>query len=135
MKKLTGNCLCGKIAYEITGDIGETGNCHCSLCRRWHGSAFRSRTFIRTEQFRWIRGEEFLGKYNHTGSSDRTFCKNCGSSLVSLYLDQPEKMGIPMGTLNEDPGKKPAYHIYVDSKAPWFEITDNLPQYSEKIPT
>jgi hypothetical protein len=33
-----------------------------------------------------------------------------------------------MGTLDDDPGIRPALHILVASKAPWYEIFDGLPQ-------
>jgi hypothetical protein len=35
-----------------------------------------------------------------------------------------------MGTLVDDPGITPSMHIFVASKAPWYEITDNLPQHA-----
>jgi hypothetical protein len=41
---------------------------------------------------------------------------------------------VPAGTLDTDPGPLPIHHIYVDSKAPWFEITDALPRYGEGPP-
>ena len=37
----------------------------------------------------------------------------------------------PAGSLDEDPGMRPQAHIFVGSKAPWFEITDQLPQFKE----
>ena len=42
--------------------------------------------------------------------------------------------GIALATLDDDPGVRPGLHIFVGSKAPWFEITDDLPQYSEYPP-
>jgi hypothetical protein len=39
-----------------------------------------------------------------------------------------------MGTLVDDPGIRPTFHIFVGSKAPWHEITDALPQYAELPP-
>jgi hypothetical protein len=39
--------------------------------------------------------------------------------------------GIALATLDDDPGVRPASHTFVGSKAPWFEITDDLPQYQE----
>ena len=36
-----------------------------------------------------------------------------------------------LGSLDEDPGMRPQAHIFVGSKAPWFEITDQLPQFKE----
>jgi hypothetical protein len=42
--------------------------------------------------------------------------------------DHPETIRLRLGTLNNNPGVKPSRHIYVGSKAPWFDITDALPQ-------
>ncbi|AFP30847.1 hypothetical protein MRBBS_1910 [Marinobacter sp. BSs20148] len=36
-----------------------------------------------------------------------------------------------MGTLDNDPGVRASRHVFVGSKAPWFEITDGLPQFAE----
>jgi len=36
-----------------------------------------------------------------------------------------------MGTLVDDPSIRPTQHIFVGSKAGWFTITDDLPQYEE----
>ena len=38
---------------------------------------------------------------------------------------------VPAGALDQDPGIRPQAHIYVGSMAPWFEITDTLPQFQE----
>jgi hypothetical protein len=43
---------------------------------------------------------------------------------------------VPMGSLDDDPGARPTRHIYVDSKAPWYEIPDDgLPRFAEMPPT
>jgi hypothetical protein len=36
-----------------------------------------------------------------------------------------------MGSLVDAPTIRPTQHIYVGSKAAWFEITDDLPQFDE----
>ena len=36
-----------------------------------------------------------------------------------------------LGVLDDDPGVRPAMHIFVGSKAPWLEIADGLPQHAE----
>jgi hypothetical protein len=38
---------------------------------------------------------------------------------------------VTLGTLVDDPTIRPSAHIFVGSKAPWFEITDDLPQHAE----
>jgi hypothetical protein len=131
-KKLTGSCLCGAIEYEINGPVGTIMNCHCSRCRKWHGAAFRTRMALKKKYFEFKKGEELLGRIKIGNSPvTRTFCKNCGSCLVSYYDHLPENIAIALGTLNEDPGRRPECHIYVGSKAPWYEITDDLPQFQE----
>jgi len=41
---------------------------------------------------------------------------------------------VAIGTLDEDPGIRPSAHIFVGSKAVWFEITDGPPQYDRFPP-
>ena len=131
MKKLTGQCLCCAIAYEIDGALGPIVNCHCSMCRRWHGAAFRTRCTVESKHFKWTKGEEHLSKYHSSKTVIKTFCKICGSNLISLYDDRPDYIGLPISGLEEDPESHPIAHIFVGSKSPWYEITDDLPQYEE----
>lgn len=131
MKKLTGRCLCEAIAYEIDGDLGPIVNCHCSKCRRWHGAAFRTRCTIEAKKFKWLKGEEHLSKYHSSKHVIKTFCKICGSNLISIYEDRPDYIGVHIGGLEQDPGNRPMANIFVKYKSPWYEITDNLPQYEE----
>jgi hypothetical protein len=41
---------------------------------------------------------------------------------------------IPSPGLDDDPGARPELHIFVASKAPWHEISDDLPQYEAAPP-
>lgn len=131
MQKLTGRCLCEAIEYEITGELGPIFNCHCSKCRRWHGAAFRTRATIKSSQFKWIKGEEHLSGYHSSKNTVKTFCSICGSSLISTYDESPDKIGIPLGGLDQAPNNKIEGHFFVGSKSPWHEITDDLPQFDE----
>ena len=132
---MTGSCLCGGVRYEIDGKIGPALNCHCSMCRKVTGAAFRSRMAVPRNNFRWVTGENLLTYYDSSPTTTRTFCKVCGSTLVSLFHDNPEPLGLPMGTLDDDPGIRPQFHVFVGSKAPWFEIADQLPQFDGFPPT
>jgi len=126
---LTGRCLCEKISYEIKGKLGPIYNCHCSKCRRWHGAAFRTRATIKASQFTWLSGLAFLKRYNSSDNVIKTFCSNCGSPLMSFYNDDPDIIGVPLGGLEQDPGHRPIGHIFAQSKSPWYDINDGLPQY------
>lgn len=130
-KKLTGRCLCEAITYEIAGELGPVVNCHCSQCRRWHGAAFRTRTSIQKSQFTWLTGELHVSSYSISKHETLQFCSICGSSLITIYPDEPDVIGLPLGGLEQDPGVRPEANIFVASKAPWYTICDNLPQYDE----
>jgi hypothetical protein len=130
MQVLTGRCLCEGIAYEITGELGPIFHCHCSKCRRWHGAAFRSRATIKASQFKWTKGEELLARF-HSSEVIKHFCSVCGANLISTYNNMPDKIGVPLGGLEQAPTNVPEGHIFVSSKSPWFEITDDLPQHDQ----
>jgi hypothetical protein len=53
MSATRGSCLCGGVKFEITGPLSSPLNCHCSICRKQHGAAFRSRVRILQSGFRW----------------------------------------------------------------------------------
>ncbi|PKM04843.1 MAG: aldehyde-activating protein [Gammaproteobacteria bacterium HGW-Gammaproteobacteria-6] len=129
MKLLTGRCLCEAISYQIEGELGPIFNCHCSKCRRWHGAAFRTRASVRLSQFRWLSGEHLLTHYKSSDNVTKTFCSLCGSNLASFYANDPDLVGIALGGLEQDPGNRPEANIFVADKAPWYEISDGLPQY------
>jgi len=43
----------------------------------------------------------------------------------------PDEKWVAAGGFDSDPKDRPGAHIYVASKAPWFEISDDLPQFSD----
>jgi len=53
-----------------------------------------------------------------------------GALLFSVVRDG-EYVHVAMGSLVDAPSIRPTDHIFVGSKAPWFEITDDLPQSVE----
>jgi hypothetical protein len=131
---LRGSCLCGGVRYEITGPLSGALNCHCSMCRKAQGAAFRSRARVRAADFRWVQGEDLVSYYESSPGNRRGFCRVCGSPLLSRFDWDPSFYGVPLGALDDDPGLTPRIHVFVAYKAPWFEITDELPQFSELPP-
>ena len=128
---LRGSCLCGGVRYEITGRLSGALNCHCSTCRKAHGAAFRSRASVRAADFRWVQGEELVTYCESSKGNHRGFCRVCGTPLLSRFDHEPAFYGLPLGPLDDDPGVKPKLHVFVAYKAPWFDITDDLPQFPE----
>ncbi len=126
-----GSCLCGGAAYEIEGELQGMINCHCSRCRKARAAAHATNLFVGDgASFRWIRGEELLEAFKVPGAQrfTHTFCGVCGSSLPRAGGDRAL---VPAGTLDGDPGAREMLHIYCGSKAPWYEIADDLPRHEE----
>ena len=130
-----GSCLCGEVGYEIEGPFAAFRHCHCSRCRKARGAAHASNLFVAADRFRWTRGEDRLDAFKVPDARffTHTFCRTCGSSLPRVDPDRGIAV-VPAGTLDDDPGVRPTEHIFVGSKAPWFEIADDLPRYGERPP-
>jgi len=126
---ISGRCLCGKITFEIDGKLGDTAFCHCQSCRRASGSAFAVNSTFRETAMKWLTGREFVAEYESSPGKLRAFCRNCGSPIYARHLEHPKWLSIRLGLLEGDPGIRPRAHFNVGSKAPWFTITDDLPQY------
>jgi hypothetical protein len=124
---LEGTCFCGAVRYEVADEFQYAMNCHCSRCRRTTGSAFKPFAGIARDKLRVTAGEDKLLVY---GREDRnnTHCRLCGSLLYSVVRDGAF-VHVSMGTLIDAPSIRPTMHIFVGSKAPWFTITDDLPQF------
>lgn len=88
------------------------------------------------EALHYTQGEDLLQSYKLPDAERFThvYCKVCGSSLPFLNGDRGVSV-VPMGSLDDDPGLEPSAHIFVGSKAPWFTITDSLPQHESQIET
>ncbi|MBP6241234.1 MAG: GFA family protein [Hydromonas sp.] len=128
----TGTCLCGAVAYEISGNLGLFQYCHCSRCRKVTGSAFAANLFVAPTQFKWTQGEDKVGRYElenakHFASS---FCTQCGSNLPWL-TKTGKAVVVPAGTLNQDPNIEPKANTFYASRAPWEKCVSELPAFDE----
>ena len=127
---LRGSCLCGSVRYEIRGPVGRVSHCHCSMCRKGHGAAFATYGRVERRDFTLVSGADAIASFRSSPEVVRTFCKRCGSNLQFISDKRPNSFALALGTLDDDPGVQASLHIYVASKAPWFQITDDLPQHA-----
>ena len=124
-----GSCLCGRVRYRATGPLGEFGNCHCTDCQKSHGAAFASYIEVPRQRFTIVQGENHLQAYQAESGARRLFCRTCGAKIIS-ESDAWEAVYVSAGTLDTPLDQKLTYHIWVRSKAPWYEICDGLPQHA-----
>lgn len=132
LKPYHGQCLCGKIHYDVDQIEPRMGHCHCTMCRKFHGAAFATLGEARIENFRWTVGERYLKTYTAPNGTQRLFCEYCGSSMVfKPSNDGGEMVEFSLGTLDCEIEELPDAHIFTDYRANWYDITDHLPQYAE----
>ncbi len=128
-RTLAGKCRCGAVRYEVADEFRYAANCHCSECRAATGSAFKAFAGIERDKLAVTEGRDQLAVFGEEDLND-TRCGACGSFLYSV-VREGDWVHVAMGSLVDDPSIRPSEHIYVGSKAPWFEITDDLPQSDE----
>jgi hypothetical protein len=126
---LAGKCECGAVRYRVADAFLYAANCHCSNCRASTGSAFKAFAGIERDNLEITDGADTLLVWGED-DANHTRCAICGSLLYSVVRDGAY-VHVALGSLADDPTIRPTEHIFVGSKAPWFEITDDLPQAEE----
>jgi len=129
-----GSCLCGTVRYETAKPLEHIDHCHCSMCRRSHGAAFATYGRVARSDYKITEGQPHLKAFPSSEAVKRSFCDQCGSSLLYEHAAMPDFCFVSVGSLDEDPGSRPGAHIFVASKASWFDIKDDLPQHDEYPP-
>lgn len=126
---LRGSCLCGEVAFEVSGDQRGIVMCHCSRCRKGRSAAHGANFFLTSAALEWLRGRDRVAHYEVPEAERFTnsFCTRCGS-ILPRDPGADGLLGIPAGCLDTDPEIGEKLHIFVESKAPWVEIRDDLPQ-------
>lgn len=115
----TGSCLCGEVAYEITGPLREIIICHCIQCRKTTGH-FMAATSALLADFK-ITNETGLKWYRASDFAKRGFCHTCGATLF-WQRDGDDKISFTAGTIDGDTGLKIEKHIFCDFAGDYYDI-------------
>ncbi len=129
----TGSCLCGVVAFEITGEFDSFYLCHCRHCQKDTGSAHGANLFSSGAKLLWKSGESKvqtfqLPKTRHV----KCFCSVCGSALPSVQMNG-SLLVVPAGSLDQDLSIKPTAHIYTASAPTWSENLEQVVSF-DKLP-
>ena len=130
---LKGSCLCGAVRYEVDRLDTPIGHCHCNTCRKAHAAAFASTARVNRDHFRIVAGGDRLTAFESSPGRFRRFCSACGSHILAERPEDPHVV-LRVATLDEDPGVRPAVHIFIADAVPWLDEGDDLPRYLERPP-
>lgn len=130
--RVTGQCYCGQIKFEITLPTNFCSHCHCESCRRSHGSALVTWTGVPISQFRFISGQDKLKKYESSPGVRWGFCSDCGTSLLYDSDASKDNIYMTLANLNSVIDREPEGHVSFEEHVPWLTVNDGLPRYREK---
>ncbi len=130
---MRGSCLCGEVSFEVAATPIFVNHCHCSMCRRYSGTAFATWAHVPPGSFSYCSGADLVGDFRTPGGGTWGFCRNCGSPIPVRVAGAPT-VQVPVGTLDAGEELKPSLHMFIESRVPWFPITDELPQFEGKVP-
>ena len=120
----TGRCLCGAVAFTVTGPLRDVLNCHCHRCRRWSGHHLAATSAAVTD----IRVVGRPSWYHPDEHAAYGFCADCGSSLFWQAGDEPGRWSICAGTLDPPTGLTTVAAWWV-SEASDYHVRPELPEY------
>lgn len=130
---MAGGCECGKVRWRLEQGtaIGPVEICHCGQCNRMTSHvvaavavADRGLSWLETDLLRW---------YASSDHAQRGFCGNCGSQLAWRVTDPEQRTStsLMVGSFDDKSDLRASRHIFVAHKAPYYDITDDLPQHAE----
>ena len=96
------------------------------------GSAFLPWGEIELEKLRVAKGADELLVDGDAGGAHAVRCDRCWSLLYwTVHHHDRTWLRVPYGSLVDEPTLEPTAHLFVGSKARWYEIRDDLPQHDE----
>lgn len=126
--KLTGECLCGSVKFEVVPPFRDIVSCYCSECRKTSGN-FVSATSVSEHQIDYI--EQSGLAWFSTDLADHGFCQLCGSNLLWKKAPYEGRVSVMAGCLGDKTGLEVVSHIYVGNKSDFHEVGGSAPQYDE----
>lgn len=133
--KMTGGCGCGAVRWELTEPPVSARYCHCTRCQRRTGAAASASAAVVPGSFHIVQGEDRLKAWKPKGGGEKWFCGDCGSALFTRDPDDPDRVGVRLGSFDGDPGVRPITRQFVAYAAPWEPIPDDgLARYPERRP-
>jgi hypothetical protein len=126
---LTGSCLCQRVRYSVSAELQQFFLCHCEQCRKISGSAFASNILAAPAEVKWLSGAEHVKRFDYPGDRlfTKVFCSECGSGLPFLNKSG-QRLFIPAGSLDSEPGIKPGHNIFWGDRSSWYETGMSAPR-------
>lgn len=120
----SGKCLCGTLRFEIALPSLWCAHCHCTLCRRAHGAGFVTWLGVAADKFRVTAGEDGLIGFASSPGATRSFCGNCGSTLLFESSRWPGEVHVVVANIDTPIDRMPTKHANAADHAEWIPLFD-----------
>jgi len=114
-----GSCYCGAVSVTVPSPLRRPGNCHCGECRRLSGAAFTTWITAAREQVA-VNNPEGLSTFHPAPNLQRSFCKTCGSHVMTADGRLPKVYGFPAGLFEGEAIEPPDADYFLEDKAGWY---------------
>lgn len=119
-KPASGQCQCGKVAFEIDVPARWAWHDHSAASRRAHGAAYATYVGSWRKRFRIVRGKGSLARYEDARAKTvRSFCSNCGTPVTYERARSPHMVNIPRALFSSRTGREPLYHNEIEQLQEW----------------
>ena len=135
MSGRTGSCLCGGMAFEVSGDLPGLEVCWCRSCQKAQGSAFVAVLPVAEANVVFLRGEDLLAAYPSSPGKERLFCKVCGSPVLSRSSALPGRLRLRAGLIEGGLGVQIASHAFTGQAVDWCVVDGEAPRYDGARPS
>jgi hypothetical protein len=122
-----GECFCGAVKLEVSGDPEAMGYCHCRSCRSWSGGPVNAFSLWKPEAVKVTAGNENVAMYKKTDLSHRQYCKKCGGHLMTIHppLRMIDVFAATLPTLKFSPA------VHVNYSETVLPMRDGLPKLKD----
>jgi hypothetical protein len=122
-----GGCVCGAIAFEVTGAPEAMGYCHCDSCRFRSGNPFHAFSLWKPEAVRIKAGSQHVVMSQERARSRRKYCARCGGHLMTYHpmVDLVDMFVATLPTLAFSPS------IHVNCAEMVLTVRDGLPKLKD----
>ena len=127
------SCFCGTFEIFVEGSFGDVRYCHCSQCRMKSGTAFSANARLEKSQFRIEGPKHKITEFEYKAGMINAFCSKCGTPLYAYVSTDPDGVRVRLGGFQGEIDVNIVGHVWISSKANWYEIRDDLPIFQERF--
>lgn len=115
-----GQCLCGRVAFEIDVPARWAWHDHSAASRRAHGAVYATYVGSWKSRFRITKGADAITRYEDAATGrTRSFCSHCGTPLMYERARAGNMVNIPRALFATRTGREPLYHIAIEELQEW----------------